>query len=120
MEAKELRQLTTDDLKVRVRNWKEELFRNQFKTQGAEAKDTSIFRKLRKDIARALTILKEKGASTEMVKVSEPVMKKEAQTEAKKVEAAAEDKAPEVDDKVEKKKPAKTKAKGKKAKSSKE
>jgi len=70
MEAKELRTLSVDELKTRVHQWQDELFRAKFKAQTSESKDSSIFRKLRRDIARGLTIMNEKGrASGETVKV---------------------------------------------------
>ncbi len=59
MEAKELRQFTVPELTGRIRQWEEELFRLRFKAQSSEAKDTSQFGKLRKDIARAMTIVRE-------------------------------------------------------------
>ena len=57
MEVKELRSFSVDELKGRIRQWKEDLFRAQFKAQTNETKDTSIMGKLRKDIARAYTVL---------------------------------------------------------------
>lgn len=59
MEAQELRQLKKEELEGRIRQWREELFRSRFKSQTSEAKDTSVFPKLRRDIARGLTILQE-------------------------------------------------------------
>jgi large subunit ribosomal protein L29 len=60
MDAKELRQFSPQELAGRVRQWKDELFRSKFKAESTEAKDTSVFKKLRRDIARAKTILNEK------------------------------------------------------------
>ncbi len=60
MDAKELRTLGVDELQARCRQWAEELFRARFGAQSVEAKDTSIFKKLRRDIARAKTVLTEK------------------------------------------------------------
>lgn len=57
MEAKDLRALGADELKNKVGQWRDELFRAKFKAQSSEAKDTSVFRKLRRDIARGETIL---------------------------------------------------------------
>lgn len=65
MDAKELRQFNVDELKSRVRTWQEELFRSKFRAQSSEAKDTSIFRKLRRDIARGKTILAQKISAGE-------------------------------------------------------
>ncbi len=104
MEAQELRQFNVEELKSRVRQWRDELFRAKFKAQSSEAKDTSIFRKLRQDIARGETILNEKlravasGTLTE-VKAPAPVEDKpvtkeaaaptEKKTTAKKAKPAA-------------------------------
>ncbi|MSP19045.1 MAG: 50S ribosomal protein L29 [Bdellovibrionales bacterium] len=60
MDAKELRTLGVDELQARCRQWAEDLFRARFGAQSVEAKDTSIFKKLRRDIARAKTVLTEK------------------------------------------------------------
>lgn len=67
MEAKELRTLGVDELRARCRQWGEELFRARFQAKTAEAKDTSIFKKLRRDIARAQTVLNEKLKAGETV-----------------------------------------------------
>ncbi len=63
MKAKELRDFSAADLANRVNTWKEEIFRSRFKMEQSEARDTSIIRKLRRDVARAYTILAEKQAS---------------------------------------------------------
>lgn len=86
MEAKELRQFGVDELKGRVRQWREELFRSRFKGQTSEARDTSIYRKLKQDIARALTILGEKSRSGDVAPVSKQAMDKPVE---KKVAKAA-------------------------------
>jgi large subunit ribosomal protein L29 len=65
MKAKELRDFSASDLQGRIKTWQEEVFRSRFKTEQAEARDTSIIRKLRRDIARANTILNEKRAKGE-------------------------------------------------------
>ena len=75
MEAQELRAFNVEDLKSRVKQWRDELFRAKFKAQSQEAKDTSVFRKLRKDIARGETILNEKVramATTGLTEVKAP------------------------------------------------
>jgi len=63
MKAKELRDFSAADLANRINGWKEEIFRSRFKMEASEARDTSIIRKLRRDVARAYTILAEKRAS---------------------------------------------------------
>lgn len=72
MEAQELRDLGIPELGTRISQWKEELFRAKLKKFGGEVKDTTTARKLRRDIARAMTILREKtvaGAPAEDVHV---------------------------------------------------
>jgi len=89
MEAKELRGFNVEELKGRVKTWRDELFRAKFKAQSSEAKDTSVFKKLRKDIARGETILNEKLralATTDLKEVKAP---SDQAPKAKKVKAAA-------------------------------
>lgn len=116
MEASEVRQFSVDELKGRIRQWRDELFRNKFKTQSSEARDTSVIRKLRRDIARGETILRQKTAG-EVVETKAPVTKS-AKVEDKPVAKKAASKAEaKVEDKVEDKAPTKkakaTKKKGK-------
>jgi large subunit ribosomal protein L29 len=105
MEPSELRQFTVDELKGRILQWKEELFRARFKAQTSEAKDTSVLGKLRKDIARANTVLveKEKGI---VLPASASVVKTKAAKAPKESKEAKESKKDED-------KPAKTKKKAK-------
>ena len=115
MEANDLRQYTPEELSGRVRQWKEELFRLGFKMQTSEARDTSLYRKLRRDIARAQTVLSEKSrgivvTSSKPAKTEKPKAKKEASE--KKVAASAED-APEKKEARAAKKPAADKKKKK-------
>lgn len=71
METSELRSLSPEELTGRVRQWRDELFRSRFKAQGNEARDTSVMKKLRHNIARALTVLSEKNRG--VVVQSKPV-----------------------------------------------
>ena len=66
MEANELRQLSVEELKGRVKQFKEELVRSRFKVQTAESRDTSIARKTKTNIARVLTVLAEKARGVEI------------------------------------------------------
>jgi large subunit ribosomal protein L29 len=91
MEAKELREFSIDELQTRVKQWKEELFRSKFKSEATEAKDTSVFRKLRRDIARGLTILNEKQRAG----LTPAKGKLKATTAAVEAPEAAEDKVVE-------------------------
>jgi large subunit ribosomal protein L29 len=72
MDAKELRTLGVDELRARCRQWGEELFRARFQAQSGEAKDTSVFKKLKKDIARAQTVITEKTKGLVSRGVAEP------------------------------------------------
>lgn len=65
MEASELRTLTPEELKTRIRGWRDELFRARLQGHSQEMKNTSIFEKLKRDIARGNTLLteKKKGSS---------------------------------------------------------
>lgn len=74
MDAAELRNLSVEELRSRVKGWREEYFRAKFKGQTNEVKDTSIFRKLRKDIARGLMVL---GEKTQGRKAEAPAEKSE-------------------------------------------
>lgn len=107
MDAKELRQLSAEELTGRVRQWRDELFRARFKSQTAEAKDTSIFRKMKRDIARALTVLSEASAGKSLS--TTPLSAVDEVTQNKSVQTAGS----ETDKKVKKPtKKASTRAKG--------
>ena len=85
MEAAELKNFSVEELRSRIRQWRDELFRSKFKSESSEAKDTSIFKKLRRDIARAHTVLTTKLGNGELgIPFSKP-----------KTAAPAEDKAAE-------------------------
>lgn len=97
MKAKELRDFSAADLANRVNQWKEEIFRSRFKMENSEARDTSIIRKLRRDVARAYTILAEKRASgtteaapkAEAAAVEDKPVKKAAKTAKPKAKKTA-------------------------------
>ncbi len=96
MEAQELRQLKKEELETKIRTWREELFRSRFKSQTSEAKDTSVFQKLRRDIARGLTILQEtnlgivRAAKTAEVSDKPAPKKKTAKTTSKQASSKAQ------------------------------
>ena len=93
MDVQELRQLGPDELKTKIRQWKDERFRLKFRAQTSEVKDTSVFRKLRRDTARALTVLAEKQTGTEPV-VAEKIRVQVADKKPVVEAAAPEDIAP--------------------------
>lgn len=86
MEVQELRTLSVEELSGRAKQWKDDLFRARFKAFSSETKDTSVFKKLKKDIARAYTVLTEKkhGVVVE-AKATKPAAKQAAAVEDKPV-----------------------------------
>ncbi len=60
MKAKELRDLSVDELKAKLAAQRQELFDLRFRHATAQLEKTSALSATRKDIARILTILKEK------------------------------------------------------------
>lgn len=86
MEVQELRSLSVEELKSRVKQWKDDLFRARFKSFSSETKDTSVFKKLKKDVARANTVLTEKAKGIVVeTTTTKPETKKAAATEDKPV-----------------------------------
>jgi len=63
MDIKEMRELSAADLSARVTSWQEELFRAKCEKSVGQLKDTSKVKKLRRDIARASTLINEKRPS---------------------------------------------------------
>ncbi len=64
MNAKDLRDRTTEDLAELERSLKQELFQNRFKNFTNRLDDTSIIRKQRKDLARVKLILTERARAS--------------------------------------------------------
>ncbi|MEW6140521.1 MAG: 50S ribosomal protein L29 [Thermodesulfobacteriota bacterium] len=63
MKARELRDLSVDELRAKEKEFREEEFNARFKHATGQLEKTARLRRLRKDIARVLTILREKEAS---------------------------------------------------------
>ena len=63
MKAEELRQKNADELKVELKNLRSQLMKLRFSHASKELKDPSALRMKRADVARIMTILREKGAS---------------------------------------------------------
>ncbi len=59
MKASELRGRTADDLRQELAKLRRQLFDLRFQWQAQEKPDTSLRNKLRRDIARILTVLRE-------------------------------------------------------------
>ncbi|MGE5481743.1 MAG: 50S ribosomal protein L29 [Bacteroidota bacterium] len=60
MKASEIRELDRDELQRRLGTLREELFNLRFQLATGQLENTSRVRQVRKDIARILTILREK------------------------------------------------------------
>lgn len=64
MKASELRELSTDELKEREVSLSQELFNLRFKRAANQLEDKMKIRATRREIARVLTIIREKERST--------------------------------------------------------
>jgi len=59
--ARDLRKLSSDDLRAREKELREELFNLRFQKETGELGDTSRMKKAKRELARVLTVLKEKS-----------------------------------------------------------
>ncbi|MDV3167846.1 MAG: 50S ribosomal protein L29 [Candidatus Phytoplasma stylosanthis] len=60
MRIKEIRLMKEEDINQKIIFYKKELFETKIKLDLAKSKDTSIVRKIKKNIARMQTVLNEK------------------------------------------------------------
>ena len=60
MEAKEIRELTNDEIDVELERARDELFKLKFRAAYEELEDPNLLRVLRRDIARMKTIRHER------------------------------------------------------------
>ena len=65
MKVKDIRELNSDDLKEKIRDLKKELFDLNNKRVVGVVEKPSRFRQIKRDVARILTILKEREKSNE-------------------------------------------------------
>lgn len=63
MNATEIRDLTDDEIRDRIVQAKEELFRLRFRSATQELENPALLKSLRRDIARMKTILRERELS---------------------------------------------------------
>ena len=63
MKSKELRDLSPEELQTKEKEFREEEFKLRFRHATGQLEKTDRLRKLRKDIARVKTIIREKEAS---------------------------------------------------------
>jgi len=61
MKPADLRQLSAEELQARVTQWEEERFRAQCNLTVGQLQNANVLRTLRRDIARAKTIIREKA-----------------------------------------------------------
>jgi|UniRef100_A0A7C4Y682 large subunit ribosomal protein L29 len=61
MKAKELRELNEKELRAKLHELKENLFNLRFQKSMGNISSPAEFKRVRRDIARVLTVMKEKG-----------------------------------------------------------
>lgn len=61
MNARELRELSADELRMRVREGKKKLFTLRFQLASGRLTNTAEIGKTKRDVARALTLLEERN-----------------------------------------------------------
>jgi large subunit ribosomal protein L29 len=66
MKASELRELTNEELQIRLRETRRELFNLRQQWYAGSLMDANVMTFVRKDIARILTILRERELAAEM------------------------------------------------------
>jgi len=64
MKAKELRELSPAELKIKIGAWEEELFNLRFQAKMGQLANPVRLRIVRHDIARAMTIVQQKKHAT--------------------------------------------------------
>ena len=65
MKAKEIRERSDEEMAVELRNLREALFRLRFREVAESARHAPEHRALRRDIARVLTVMRERRAAGE-------------------------------------------------------
>ncbi|MDR0855231.1 MAG: 50S ribosomal protein L29 [Christensenellaceae bacterium] len=85
MKAKELYELSSAELVKKIEELKIELFNLRFKHASSQLPNPQVIPETKKDIARALTILKQRelGLSAEPVRVEEPKKARKVKKESK-------------------------------------
>lgn len=68
MKAKELRDLKDDELVEHVRTQRKEIFGLRFQHATGELENTAGLRNAKRDLARALTILRERGVDPDTIR----------------------------------------------------
>jgi len=60
VKARELRELSREELEQKVRDWKRKLLNLRFQLASGQLQNTAEIGKTKRDIARALTVLRER------------------------------------------------------------
>jgi len=63
MTITELRELTIGELEIKILELKKDLMDSRFLLATSQVEDTSVFKKIRKQIAQTMTVLNEKVAN---------------------------------------------------------
>lgn len=63
----EIREMTTDAILDTIEDLKVEMYTYRIQKESGELKDTTLFRKTRRDIARLKTVLRERELAAELV-----------------------------------------------------
>jgi large subunit ribosomal protein L29 len=69
LELDELRQMAPDDLRVKEREVREEIFRLKLKLRTNQLDNPANYRKARKELARVLTVIRDKEAGRDAVRM---------------------------------------------------
>ena len=72
MTITELRELTIDELEIKIIELKRNLMDSRFLLASSQIEDTSIFKKIKKETAQAMTVLNEKVVK-ENIEIKEKV-----------------------------------------------
>lgn len=64
MDTKELRELSTADLQKKLSEYRKELFNLRFQHKTAQLENTQRLPKVKRTIARILTVMQEQGAKS--------------------------------------------------------
>lgn len=67
MYINEIRALSTDEILDKIEDLKVEMYTYRIQRESGELKDTTLFRKTRRDIARLKTALRERELAAELV-----------------------------------------------------
>lgn len=67
MYINEIRAMSTDDILDKIEDLKVEMYTYRIQKESGELKDTTLFRKTKRDIARLKTALRERELAAELV-----------------------------------------------------